>query len=165
VVILVVIPKLRGLTALNTKNWLRFIVLFQYVPRFLRIQPLYKEVTKTSGILTETAWAGAAFNLFMYMLASHVSFDSTDAYPQSNTVRLEEMRVKRQDEKHGCHTVYSPRTRERTDEAVPMFEKWMSNYWMQCVIVSSLHSTLKKAILSVKETQLMRCSSSCVASY
>jgi len=23
--------------------------------------------------LTETAWAGAAFNLFLYMLASHVS--------------------------------------------------------------------------------------------
>ncbi|KAF9616354.1 hypothetical protein IFM89_029608, partial [Coptis chinensis] len=72
VVILVVIPKLRGSTALNTKNWLRFIVLFQYIPRFLRIQPLYKEVTKTSGILTETAWAGAAFNLFLYMLASHI---------------------------------------------------------------------------------------------
>jgi cyclic nucleotide gated channel len=38
----------------------------------MRIYPLYKEVT-TSGILTETAWAGAAFNLFLYMLASHVS--------------------------------------------------------------------------------------------
>ncbi|KAJ6359369.1 hypothetical protein OIU76_000991 [Salix suchowensis] len=43
----------------------------QYVPRFMRIYPLYKEVT-TSGILTETAWVGAAFNLFLYMLASHV---------------------------------------------------------------------------------------------
>ncbi|KAG6745616.1 hypothetical protein POTOM_050114 [Populus tomentosa] len=43
----------------------------QYVPRFVRIYPLYKEVT-TSGILTETAWAGAAFNLFLYMLASHI---------------------------------------------------------------------------------------------
>jgi cyclic nucleotide gated channel len=73
-VILIIVPKMRGgSTSLNTKNLLKFAVFFQYVPRFLRIYPLYKEVTRTSGILTETAWAGAAFNLFLYMLASHVS--------------------------------------------------------------------------------------------
>ncbi|XP_061358281.1 cyclic nucleotide-gated ion channel 1 [Gastrolobium bilobum] len=71
-VILIIIPKMRGFESLNTKNLLKFIVCFQYVPRLLRIIPLYKEVTRTSGILTETAWAGAAFNLFLYMLASHV---------------------------------------------------------------------------------------------
>ena len=59
---------------MNTKNLLKFVVLFQYIPRLLRVYPLYKEVTRTSGILTETAWAGAAFNLFLYMLASHVSW-------------------------------------------------------------------------------------------
>ncbi|KAI3792978.1 hypothetical protein L1987_35590 [Smallanthus sonchifolius] len=48
-------------------NMLKFVVLFQYIPRMLRIYPLYKEVTRTSGIFTETA-----FNLFLYMLASHV---------------------------------------------------------------------------------------------
>lgn len=72
VVILFIIPKMTGSESLNTKNLLKFIVFFQYVPRFIRIAPLYKEVTRTSGILTETAWAGAAFNLFLYMLASHV---------------------------------------------------------------------------------------------
>ncbi|TKY74116.1 Cyclic nucleotide-gated ion channel 1 [Spatholobus suberectus] len=72
VAILIIIPKLRGSLSLNTKTLLKFIVFFQYIPRFLRIIPLYKEVTRTSGILTETAWAGAAFNLFLYMLASHV---------------------------------------------------------------------------------------------
>ncbi|XP_070027157.1 cyclic nucleotide-gated ion channel 1 [Nicotiana sylvestris] len=72
VVILVVIPRLRGARSLNTKNLLKFVVFFQYIPRLLRVYPLYKEVTRTSGILTETAWAGAAFNLFLYMLASHV---------------------------------------------------------------------------------------------
>ncbi|KAF9667380.1 hypothetical protein SADUNF_Sadunf15G0017000 [Salix dunnii] len=71
VVILIIIPKMGGSSFLNTKNLLKFVVIFQYVPRFVRIYPLYKEVT-TSGILTETAWAGAAFNLFLYMLASHV---------------------------------------------------------------------------------------------
>lgn len=72
VVILLVIPKMGGFKSLNTKNLLKFVVFFQYVPRVLRIIPLYKEVTRTSGIITETAWAGAAFNLFLYMLASHV---------------------------------------------------------------------------------------------
>ncbi|KAK7385019.1 hypothetical protein VNO78_30726 [Psophocarpus tetragonolobus] len=72
VVILVIIPKMSGFKSLNTKNLLKFVVFFQYVPRLVRIIPLYNEVTRTSGILTETAWAGAAFNLFLYMLASHV---------------------------------------------------------------------------------------------
>ena len=56
-----------------TKEWLKIAIFCQYVPRLMRIHPLFKEVTRTSGILTETAWAGAAFNLFLYMLASHVS--------------------------------------------------------------------------------------------
>lgn len=72
VVILIIIPNMKGSRSLNTKNLLKFVVFFQYVPRFIRIYPLYKEVTRTS-VLTETAWAGAAFNLFLYMLASHVS--------------------------------------------------------------------------------------------
>ncbi|KAF5743465.1 Cyclic nucleotide gated channel 1 isoform 1 [Tripterygium wilfordii] len=63
---------MKGSRSLNTKNLLKFIVIIQYIPRFFRIYPLYKEITRTSGILTETAWAGAAFNLFLYMLASHV---------------------------------------------------------------------------------------------
>ncbi|KAL7108267.1 hypothetical protein ACP275_06G103200 [Erythranthe tilingii] len=71
-VVLIIAPRLKGARSLNTKNLLKFVVLFQYIPRVLRVNPLYKEVTRTSGILTETAWAGAAFNLFLYMLASQV---------------------------------------------------------------------------------------------
>ncbi|KAJ0267212.1 Cyclic nucleotide-gated ion channel 1 [Hirschfeldia incana] len=73
-VISIIIPCMRDSDSkpLHTKNMLKFIVFFQYIPRFMRIYPLYKQVTRTSGILTETAWAGAAFNLFLYMLASHV---------------------------------------------------------------------------------------------
>ncbi|CAH8381054.1 unnamed protein product [Eruca vesicaria subsp. sativa] len=71
-VIWIIIPCMTNSKPLHTKNMLKFIVFFQYIPRFIRIYPLYKQVTRTSGILTETAWAGAAFNLFLYMLASHV---------------------------------------------------------------------------------------------
>jgi len=55
------------------KDLLKYAVIVHYVPRLLRIYFLFKEVTSTSGLLTETAWAGAAYNLFLYMLASHVS--------------------------------------------------------------------------------------------
>lgn len=59
---------------MDANNLLKYIVLLQYVPRLFRIIPLYLEVTKSAGIMTETAWAGAAFNLLLYMLASHVSY-------------------------------------------------------------------------------------------
>ena len=55
------------------KQMLKLVIFSQYVPRLSRLYPLYMEVTRASGILTQTAWAGAAYNLFLYMLASHVS--------------------------------------------------------------------------------------------
>ncbi|KAE8703651.1 Cyclic nucleotide-gated ion channel 1 [Hibiscus syriacus] len=71
VVVVIIIPALKGPVSLVTKELLESIIFCQYVPRIIRIIPLFKEVTSTSGILTETAWAGAALNLFLYMLASH----------------------------------------------------------------------------------------------
>lgn len=58
--------------SLVTKELLKWAIFCQYVPRIARIYPLFKQVTRTSGLVTETAWAGAALNLFLYMLASHV---------------------------------------------------------------------------------------------
>ncbi|KAF5451735.1 hypothetical protein F2P56_026815 [Juglans regia] len=71
VVVFVITPKLKTKVPLVIKEMLKFVIFSQYVPRLWRIYPLYVEVTRTSGILTETAWAGAAYNLFLYMLASH----------------------------------------------------------------------------------------------
>lgn len=56
----------------NTKNVLRFIIIFQYLPRLYLIFPLTSEIVGATGVITETAWAGAAYNLMLYMLASHV---------------------------------------------------------------------------------------------
>ncbi|KAI3869099.1 hypothetical protein MKX03_005041 [Papaver bracteatum] len=72
VVILIVIPNLQGSASLDTKNLLFYAVLFQFFPRVFRIYPLYKEVTRTCGIITERAWIGAAFNFFLYVLFSHM---------------------------------------------------------------------------------------------
>lgn len=72
-VMLAMIPIPQRSVPCIAKDWLKYMIIAQYAPRLLRIYPLFKEVTSTSGILTETAWAGAAYNLFLYMLASHVS--------------------------------------------------------------------------------------------
>ncbi|XP_051113274.1 protein CNGC15b [Andrographis paniculata] len=72
VLIWAVIPTLHGSTMMNTKNVLRFIIIFQYIPRFFLIFPLSSQIVKATGVVTETAWAGAAYNLMLYMLASHI---------------------------------------------------------------------------------------------
>ncbi|ESQ37766.1 hypothetical protein EUTSA_v10028473mg [Eutrema salsugineum] len=71
-VVLAVIPNVNKPASLLTKDYLITVIFTQYIPRIIRIYPLYSEVTRTSGIVTETAWAGAAWNLSLYMLASHV---------------------------------------------------------------------------------------------
>ncbi|GMI92121.1 cyclic nucleotide-gated channel 15 [Hibiscus trionum] len=72
VLIWIIIPNLKGSTMRNTKNVLRFIIIFQYLPRLFLIFPLSSQIVKATGVVTETAWAGAAYNLILYMLASHV---------------------------------------------------------------------------------------------
>ncbi|GAY45703.1 hypothetical protein CUMW_091360 [Citrus unshiu] len=71
-VVLIIVPAVKGPVPLVAKEMLKTIIFCQYVPRIARIYPLYNDVKRTSGILTETAWAGAALNLFLYMLASHI---------------------------------------------------------------------------------------------
>jgi cyclic nucleotide gated channel, plant len=70
---LAVLPNHQGSEVMKAKNILMLIVICQYVPRLIRIRPIYLQMTRSAGAITETAGAGAAFNLVLYMLASHVS--------------------------------------------------------------------------------------------
>ncbi|KAF5744721.1 Cyclic nucleotide-gated channel 15 [Tripterygium wilfordii] len=72
VLLWVIIPNLRGSTMTNTKNFLRLFIIFQFLPRLFLIFPLSSQIINAAGVVTETAWAGAAYNLILYMLASHV---------------------------------------------------------------------------------------------
>ncbi|XP_021308036.1 cyclic nucleotide-gated ion channel 18 [Sorghum bicolor] len=56
----------------STNNTLSMIVLIQYIPRVYLIISLNSKIVKASGVVTRTAWAGAAYNLLLYTLASHV---------------------------------------------------------------------------------------------
>lgn len=66
--------KSHGSGVLGTKKMLLWIVIVQYIPRSVRILPLFSELKKTVGVITETAWAGAAYYLVWFVLAGHVSF-------------------------------------------------------------------------------------------
>ncbi|XP_043695618.1 cyclic nucleotide-gated ion channel 17-like [Telopea speciosissima] len=71
-VIWFIIPAIRSSHTDHTNNALALIVLLQYVPRLYQIFPLSAEIIKANGVITKTAWAGAAYNLLLYMIASHV---------------------------------------------------------------------------------------------
>ncbi|KAM0963775.1 hypothetical protein FF1_022840 [Malus domestica] len=72
IVIWFVIPATRSAQTDHNNNALALIVLIQYVPRLYLIFPLSLHIIKATGVVTKTAWAGAAYNLLLYMLASHV---------------------------------------------------------------------------------------------
>ncbi|XP_019415941.1 PREDICTED: probable cyclic nucleotide-gated ion channel 14 isoform X2 [Lupinus angustifolius] len=72
IVIWFILPAIRGSHADHTYNALVLIVLLQYIPRLYLIFPLSSQIVKATGLVTKTAWAGAAYNLLLYMLASHV---------------------------------------------------------------------------------------------
>ncbi|KAF8711136.1 hypothetical protein HU200_029144 [Digitaria exilis] len=67
-----VIPAVSTSSANHTNNTLSMIVLIQYIPRVYIIISLNSKIVKASGVVTRTAWAGAAYNLLLYTLASHV---------------------------------------------------------------------------------------------
>ncbi|KAK9097944.1 hypothetical protein Syun_024989 [Stephania yunnanensis] len=67
-----IIPAIRNSHAEHNNNALALIVLIQYIPRLYLIFPLSSQIIKATGLVTKTTWAGAAYNLLLYMLASHV---------------------------------------------------------------------------------------------
>ncbi|KAJ8750124.1 hypothetical protein K2173_014039 [Erythroxylum novogranatense] len=71
IVIWLVIPATKHRRWDPGNSTLALIVLIQYIPRMFLIFPLHQQIIKTTGFIAKTAWAGAAYNLLLYMLASH----------------------------------------------------------------------------------------------
>ncbi|XP_010235734.1 protein CNGC15a isoform X6 [Brachypodium distachyon] len=71
-VIWILVPMLKESATANRKDILRFSIIFQYLPRLFQIFPLTRQIVMATGAMTENAWASAAYNLILYMLASHV---------------------------------------------------------------------------------------------
>lgn len=65
----------------NVKNTTFGIILvFQYAFRMYLIVPLSNKIIKSAGVVANTAWGGAAYNLLLYMLASHVQKKTTHSF-------------------------------------------------------------------------------------
>ena len=59
---------------MNGRKWLTSLVIFQYVPRVIQIFQSWKDPEKRADKLSETPKrVKAAFNFFLYIIASHVS--------------------------------------------------------------------------------------------
>ncbi|KAK9280067.1 hypothetical protein L1049_013752 [Liquidambar formosana] len=71
VLLWVIFPRLQGPTITYRKNILLFVIVFQYIPRLILIYPLSSQIAKATGVVTKTSWAGAVYNLSLFMLASH----------------------------------------------------------------------------------------------
>ncbi|XP_051137154.1 probable cyclic nucleotide-gated ion channel 14 isoform X2 [Andrographis paniculata] len=72
IVIWSILPAIRSSSSDHTNSALLLVILLQYIPRLYLIFPLSSRIIKATGVVTKTAWAGAAYNLLLYMLASHV---------------------------------------------------------------------------------------------
>nr|XP_011469712.1 PREDICTED: cyclic nucleotide-gated ion channel 1-like isoform X2 [Fragaria vesca subsp. vesca] len=71
VTILIYFTKMRASRSLNTRKFLNFLVLIQYVPRVLRIYLACKEI-KNSPKGKLGLWIKGGLNFLMYIFASHI---------------------------------------------------------------------------------------------
>ncbi|KAI7746967.1 hypothetical protein M8C21_030485, partial [Ambrosia artemisiifolia] len=70
--VLIIRLNMVGPNSFTKETLIKYIIFYQYVPRVIQASLFYRKVTKDSVFFIEKAWAGAAFNFFLYVLASHV---------------------------------------------------------------------------------------------
>ncbi|KAF3948660.1 hypothetical protein CMV_025369 [Castanea mollissima] len=72
VLVPIIFSEMRGSKFLNKRKFLNAVVLFQYVPRVLRLYLSWRKLNSNDNNLARIVWVKAAFNFFLYILASHV---------------------------------------------------------------------------------------------
>ncbi|XP_076919009.1 cyclic nucleotide-gated ion channel 1-like [Bidens hawaiensis] len=100
--VLVIFRNLDGPTSFPKEKLLKFIIFSQYAPRIIQTSLFYQKVTKVSGFLIEKAWSGAAFNFFLYVLASHVVGALWYLFAVESELRCWHIACQR----HNCHSNY-----------------------------------------------------------
>ncbi|KAG5566695.1 hypothetical protein RHGRI_002301 [Rhododendron griersonianum] len=69
-----IMPNLSDSVTSHTRVVLWFTILLQYFLRVALIYPLSSQIVNSTGVMTtEKAWVGAAYNMMLYILASHNS--------------------------------------------------------------------------------------------
>ncbi|KAL7111588.1 hypothetical protein ACP275_05G098900 [Erythranthe tilingii] len=67
-----VMPFTKSSTSAHVNHAISLLIILQYIPRLIVIFPLNWRIIKNTGVVAKTAWTGAAYNLLLYLLASHV---------------------------------------------------------------------------------------------
>lgn len=65
------VSKLHG--AILSNHYINLVIIVQFIPRLCIIFPLNSKIIKNTGVAAKTEWSGAAYNLLLFMLVSHVS--------------------------------------------------------------------------------------------
>jgi len=69
-----IIPNLSDSVTSHPRIVLWFTIILQYFLRLALIYPLSSQIVNSSGVMTtEKAWVGAAYNMTLYIMASHFS--------------------------------------------------------------------------------------------
>ncbi|XP_010505102.1 PREDICTED: probable cyclic nucleotide-gated ion channel 12 isoform X2 [Camelina sativa] len=71
-VVMVLLLRTEWSNNLVLKRILKWTIVGQYIPRIIRIYPVYKAVTKTTVTIAESKWIGALLNLLLFLLCSYV---------------------------------------------------------------------------------------------
>ncbi|KAL9454898.1 hypothetical protein AB3S75_010328 [Citrus x aurantiifolia] len=71
-VVFLIIPSMRDSKADYNNSSLALVILLQYIPRLFVIFPLNGRIIKTTGVVAKADWAGAGYNLVLFLLSSHV---------------------------------------------------------------------------------------------
>ncbi|XP_044468524.1 cyclic nucleotide-gated ion channel 1-like [Mangifera indica] len=66
------IAGMRSWTPLHAFRILKYVIIFQYLPRFLRIYRFYRQAESAEGILTQNIWVNASCCFLIYPLDGHM---------------------------------------------------------------------------------------------
>ncbi|KAK2654118.1 hypothetical protein Ddye_013974 [Dipteronia dyeriana] len=68
--VIIIISKLNPSNFLEAMYVLKYFLFFQFVPRVIRIYPLFRKAS--TRIRAEVTWVKAAFNLYLYIISGHI---------------------------------------------------------------------------------------------
>ncbi|KAH6817333.1 hypothetical protein C2S51_000936 [Perilla frutescens var. frutescens] len=58
-------------TSNHVNHTITLLIIIQYIPRLIIIFPLNWRIIKNTGVVAKNTWTGVAYNLIIYLLASH----------------------------------------------------------------------------------------------
>ncbi|KAL3529562.1 hypothetical protein ACH5RR_008884 [Cinchona calisaya] len=101
-----VMPLNQHPAAARANHAISLVIILQYIPRLFVIFPLNWKIIKNTGVVAKTAWSGAAYNLILFMLASHVLGASWYLMSFERHLTCWRMICEKEKTRHHCDTLF-----------------------------------------------------------